>query len=577
MANSGVKIIKTLRKYVNGVATEETKDNVITDPDYIPNHASSDDCPTGCDAVISGSYFINANSTGSSTFQSTTTSTSTTSTTTTSAPLSPVRDYLVTNNDTSNTVAVEYKDGYGVKQEAIVQPSSNNSITSSTEPFRASGATSISVVAQSVSYTPTTSTTTTTLRQSTDYTIDNSAGTESVIVSLTQMGATEAVETEIKPGATVEVTSDTPVTAVSGSPTITAGPSLITPQADLYTVTNNDYYDISRIQYRPYLSVTDEVILSPRETRQISSQSTPVVSSGSTNVSVSAAGSPTQNVAPERIFNRLCNQHVIYNDSVYMASFDYTDCDSVNQRIELEPRQSATVSALAAPQLVANPSVGSSYAIETIEKDYGSTGSANTVVATTSTTTTSTTTTTTKAPNTREEVVPNVVKDGNCNKHYYFKEATQSTDSAPRWYPKTFRISVQDKTGAFEFISYDPGYVPVLYKVYDGQNLLLDKCIVSDENGGKWRSRAYTAFVDAGMSTSDANTYTLGSKTQTPDKLTRRRDYNPFQRKEHTAFTLNKVTRNDYITIKVYEPLHNGLDYAAGISHGAKFEIGCVQ
>lgn len=576
MASSGVKIIKTLRKYINGLPTDDIKENVITDPDYVPNHASSDDCPTGCDAVLSGNYLINAESTGSSVYGTTTTTTSTTTTTTTQAP-TPVKEYLIANLSDTTPVTIEYKDEYGGNQEVVLEVGQNDTVVSQTEPFRVAGTAEYSVVAQSPFYTPTLTTTTTTLRQSTDYTIDNSSGTESVIVSLTQMGQSEAVETEIKPGAVVEVTSDTEVTAVSGSPTITPSPSLVEPQVDTYTVTNNDYYASTTVQYRPYLSVTDEVILSPRETRQIESQVVPQAVSGATNVTITPANNPTQPSEPVRVFNRLCDQRVIYNDSLYVATFEYTDCDSVEQRIELEPRQSATVSAISQPQIVENPSIGNNYAIETIERLYGSAGSANTVQATTTSTTTTTTTTTTEAPNTRQSVFPKIVKDGDCGKHYYFNEPTQNTDSQPRWYPKTFRIDIDSKTGSFDFISYDPGYIPVLYKVYDGQNLILDKCIVSDENGNKWRSRAYTAFVDAGMSTSDANTYTQGSKAVTPDKLTGRRDYNPFNRKEETTFTLSKVTRNDHILIQVFEPLHNGLDYAAGVSHGAKFEVGCVK
>jgi hypothetical protein len=579
MANSGVKIIKKLRKYINGAPTDETKDNVITDADYIPNHASSEDCPVGCDAIISGNYFINAQSTGSSVYADPTTTTSTSTTSTTTEPPAPVKEYLVTNLTQNSPAIIEYKDEYGVVQNVTLNNGASTSVISQIEPFRVSGTTEISVVAQSFAYTPTLTTSTTTLRQSTDYTIDNSASSQPAVVSLTQMGETEEIETEIKAGSSVKVTSDTVVTAVSGSPTITPSPSLVTPQADSYTIVNNDYYNRAVVGYRPYLSVSDEVLLSPRETLTIESQDVPTVSpsSESTNVSITAAGSPSQPTTYQRPVERICNQHTVYNDSPYIASFDYTDCNQQDQRIELQPRQSATVPAISAPTLVENPAITIDYAIDTIERTFGNSGSANPVLATTTSTTSSTTTTTTKAVNTRQEIVPDVKTDGNCGKHYEFKEVTQNTDSAPRWYPKTFKISVDDKTGSFDFISYDPGYVPVLYKVYDGSNLLLDRCIISDESAGKWISRAYTGFIDAGMSNSNANSYTYGAKQKTPDKLTRRRDYNPFGRKEKTVFTLNKVTRNNYITIQVYEPLHNGLDYVGGISHGAKFEIGCVR
>ena len=43
--NSGVKRVLTLRKYVNGVATNQTKNNVSTDADYIADYTSELDCP----------------------------------------------------------------------------------------------------------------------------------------------------------------------------------------------------------------------------------------------------------------------------------------------------------------------------------------------------------------------------------------------------------------------------------------------------------------------------------------------------------------------------------------------------
>jgi hypothetical protein len=47
MANSGIKVVLTLRKYVNGQATSETKANVATDPDYIAPYTDLDACPIG--------------------------------------------------------------------------------------------------------------------------------------------------------------------------------------------------------------------------------------------------------------------------------------------------------------------------------------------------------------------------------------------------------------------------------------------------------------------------------------------------------------------------------------------------
>lgn len=47
MANTGTKVVLTLRKYVNGEATNETKVNTPSDPDYIAPYQDLVDCPIG--------------------------------------------------------------------------------------------------------------------------------------------------------------------------------------------------------------------------------------------------------------------------------------------------------------------------------------------------------------------------------------------------------------------------------------------------------------------------------------------------------------------------------------------------
>ncbi|MEJ6794610.1 MAG: hypothetical protein QNK68_06335 [Flavobacteriales bacterium] len=53
MANTGTKVVLTLRKYVNGVATDETKVNSAGDPDYIAPYQDLVDCPIGGDQTTS--------------------------------------------------------------------------------------------------------------------------------------------------------------------------------------------------------------------------------------------------------------------------------------------------------------------------------------------------------------------------------------------------------------------------------------------------------------------------------------------------------------------------------------------
>lgn len=45
MANTGIKNVLTLRKYIDGVPTNETKNNVVGDVDYIAPYEDLTDCP----------------------------------------------------------------------------------------------------------------------------------------------------------------------------------------------------------------------------------------------------------------------------------------------------------------------------------------------------------------------------------------------------------------------------------------------------------------------------------------------------------------------------------------------------
>ena len=53
MANSGIKTVLTLRKYINGVATNETKPNLFGQDDYIAPYEDLIDCPIGAEPTTS--------------------------------------------------------------------------------------------------------------------------------------------------------------------------------------------------------------------------------------------------------------------------------------------------------------------------------------------------------------------------------------------------------------------------------------------------------------------------------------------------------------------------------------------
>ena len=75
--NSGIKRVLTLRKYINGQATSETKQNLPSDPDYIADYEDLVDCPIGQGTTTTTTTTLAPGET-----TTTTTSTSTTSTTT---------------------------------------------------------------------------------------------------------------------------------------------------------------------------------------------------------------------------------------------------------------------------------------------------------------------------------------------------------------------------------------------------------------------------------------------------------------------------------------------------------------
>ena len=88
MANTGIKTVLTLRKYVNGIATEETKANSPGDPDYIAPYEDLVDCPIGVEPTTTTS--------------TTTTTTQAPTTTTTTQQQNFVSQYLSA-NCSSNT------------------------------------------------------------------------------------------------------------------------------------------------------------------------------------------------------------------------------------------------------------------------------------------------------------------------------------------------------------------------------------------------------------------------------------------------------------------------------------------
>ena len=550
MANSGLKIVTKLRKYINGRPTDEVKDNTRGTTGYIPDVIAKEECPVGCDAVVSASTIVKG---------------TTTTTTTTTIAVTPepnlVKSYDIFNANSTLSATIEYTDEYGETQQANLPTNTGSNVISQTEPNTVSGT---QVIIESVGsvFEATTTTTTKAVLQSTDYTIDTSSATENTVISLTQFGASETTETEIAPGKVVTVSSDTEPTIVSGDQsTAITDTGTVTPEEDTYTVTNDDYYESTTVEFRPLGGITDEVELAPRETKEIKSQDTPTVSSGSTNVTVTAAGTPTQEAELANIPERICNQHNLTNDSDYIATFEYRDCDLVDREVTLEPGEEVSVPSVITPVITTETAtnVGTSFTATEVTKDHGTSGTATEVTTTTTSTTTTTTTTTTKAP-----VVS--IEDEVCGDVYLYDKPDGEV-----WYPKTVKVYMGTKTGDFKFISYDSGLEGVYYKIYEGTNVIFDKSITTDNYQERYMKKLYDALIDQGMSELSALDYSYGSKREQPQRVSEKNVRNTSYRNE---FPLTKSTFDEYITVEIYKPIVNA---SGGSATYSTFEIECIQ
>ena len=551
MANSGLKKVTQLRKYINGRPTDEVKENTINTVGYIPDVVSKEECPSGCDAVVEGTTIV----------QGTTTTTTTTTIAVTPEPILG-RNYSLFNTDGQNTSTVKYTDEYSDIQYRVLQPNEEGVVFSRTEPVRSSGA---QVIIETVGpvFEATTTTTTKAVIQSTDYTIDTSGATQNTVILFKPLNSTTVTETELPPGKTLNLTADSQPVVISGDQATTVSSlGTVTPQEEKYTVTNNDYYQSTIVQFRPFGGVTDEILLSPRESREIKSQDIPVVSSGSANVTVVAAGTPTQDADVYIPSKRICDQHDLVNDSEYIATFSYKDCALIDREVTLQPGEEVSVPSVITPVLTAETAVnvGTNYSSIAVTKDYGSTGTATAVVPTT-------TTTTTAAPVTTTTTKRVVIQDINCGSANEYVKSDGDI-----WYPKTIKVYVGTKTGNLKFISYDSGLGGDLYKVYEGSTLLLDKAILTENYQQRYLKHMYDALIDNGMSSLLALDYSYGTRRVEPTKLSG--PTNPFNTSFQTEFTIAKTTFEEYITVEIYKPIPND---AGGVVDTSRFEIQCIQ
>ena len=106
MANTGIKTVFTLRKYVNGVATDEIKNNDPGDPDYIAPYEDLVDCPIPTTTTTStAAPTTTTTSTAAPTTTTTSTAAPTTTTTSTAAPTTTTTSTAAPTTTTTSTAA----------------------------------------------------------------------------------------------------------------------------------------------------------------------------------------------------------------------------------------------------------------------------------------------------------------------------------------------------------------------------------------------------------------------------------------------------------------------------------------
>ena len=611
MANSGLKRVITLRKYVNGIATNDTKENIKGTEGYIPDVFSEESCPSGCDAVVSGTILIQG-----------TTTTTTSTTTTTKSPYVDAVDYSIKNYDQSNYLVIQYSDVTSSTQTEALAPNTVTPITSTTTPRRISGTTSYSIEATGAPYEVTTTTTTAAPITAVDYLIDTTAETQSVIIELTQLGQSETVEAEINPGYVYTVASDTTPTIISGgasttinpagdnyyeidttpassdttieytpggslstttqdypagnvyilgsdtTPTISAGdPSTLitligteyTPQQDTYTVLNNSYYNTSEVKYREYGGISEIVEVSPREELTLTSQDTPIVFSGITDVTITASGSTSQPSSPIAIAERNCYQYDILNQGISASTLGYLDCNREDQEVTVDPGDTVSIPSVSTPTVVS----GSTNVTITNTLAPGLTITPS-ITTTTTTTRPIITTTTTQAVN-----VANVT----CDSFEYINTvpSTSEAKDAALWFPLTITGLLGKADGDFVFTETRGIAFPVLYRIYDGTTLIFDKCFF-DYSGLYWRDLAYNAFLYNGFTESQATSYSTKQNDISPSSGITSKVVSQL-----TSHTITKVTNSKYVTIQIYSPVteslmnetfdgHSGAEYRSGFT-----------
>ena len=578
MALTGLKKVTKLRKYINGVPTQDVKSNTVGTEGFIPDYKDVIDCPTGCNIVTDGDGNIQDYV---APFVSLTT-------TTTTQAVVLTRNWIIENFSQTDIIKFKYKLPDGSVSEMSVLPDTTANVTSTVQPKRISGPSTFSVTPDGDPYQATVTATSDTITTD-DYTIDNSSATTVTYVEFTQAGEDIVSRAAIKPGDTVSLSSDTQVNVINNTGTATATKTAtgITPESDDYTVTSGEQEEEITIQYRPYLGMTEFATLSPEEEIVIKSQDTPTVV-GSGTATIVAAGSPTQDIAKSFIPKDVCDQFELFNGTRQPSVVAYRDCDFIDRQVSVEAGETVYVPSVIEPSVASGSSgvdisriedntstSGSAFNIPSINNDRES----NRIEEAIQNATEQESVTNTQEYETEqtESRLEETAYDYVCGENYTIRGDGKCQDGTviSKWFPKTIKIKTGPNTGTMKFTSYDYGDSPIIYIIKEGNTVIFDKCIVQEEEGsfGQAQVVANKALVDNGMSQSDADDYTSGSKRALPNRVSVA-TYAPT--KTRTEFTITKNTVADFVTMEIYAPLNTCLDYIDFQAHRAYFKLDCV-
>lgn len=578
MGLTGLKKVTKLRKYINGVPTQDVKSNTVGTEGFIPDYKDEIDCPVGCNIVSDGDGNIQDHVPSSSTI----------TTTTTTQAVVLTRDWEIENLSQTQIIKFKYKLPDGSVAEMSVLPGTTATVSSTVQPKRLSGPSTFTITPSGAPYQATLSSTSSTITTD-DYTIDNSSSTSTTYIEFTQAGETTVSRAAIKAGDTVNISSDTNVNLINNFSTATSTQTAtgITPQSDTYTITNTGQEYSIKVKYRPYLGMTEFVTLSPDEEVVVKSQETPTIV-GSGTATIVADGNPTQDIAKSFVPKDVCDQYELFNGTQQLSIISYRDCDFVDRQVTVEAGETVYVPSVITPT-TASGSTGTD--ISRIEDSTSTSGSAFNIPKLNNTleidrleqantealeqqSATNTQEYQTQQTETRLEETS---YDYVCGQNYKISGdgLCQTGTLISKWFPKTIKVKTGPNTGTLKFTSYDMGDSAIIYKIKDGTNIIFDKCIVKEEEGsfGQAQVVANKALIDNGMSQAEADTYTSGSKRAEPTKV----NYAVFApTKTKTEFTLTKSTIADFVTIEIYAPLNSCLDYIPYQAHRAYFKLDCV-